>query len=123
MLPARRTSSQRIEATLEQRKDDSLIHGVPTGTSPHVNSCLSPIGQFSIPEPFNDFAGSIPTVGSPHQQARSSEYDIGCNRQDAESEPSSDHMSWAFVLSLGLLVLKCHIAMPGRPVQSEYLLR
>lgn len=123
LLPARLTSSQRVETTLEQRNDDSFTHDVPIVTSPRTNSCLSPIGHLSFPESFNDFAGSTPTVGSPQKQSRSIEHVIRRNYQDVEGELSPDRLTFVSALFLNRSSLNCLVGMPSRPVQSGYLLR
>jgi hypothetical protein len=87
------TSSRRAETALEQRNDGSRPHDVPVVTSPRINSPLSPITHFSLPEPFN---ASTPTGGSPKRQARSI---IRHSHQNVESEVHPSGLTFVSALS------------------------
>lgn len=97
-VPARLTSSQHVETTPDHRNDDGFRHDVPGGSSP-VYSCLSPIRHFSLPEPFNEFSGSISAVGSPQKQSRSIEHGIRDGQQDVGSEVSSGSLTFVSTVS------------------------
>ena len=92
VLSARLANSRRTETTLERRNDQGPGRAVPMATNTRV---LSPITHFSLPQPFDDSAGSVSAVRSPQKQARSIEHVISQNYQE---EVPSAHMVSVSVL-------------------------
>lgn len=121
VLPNRLTSSQHIEAALEQH-DNGRPHDVPIASSPRTNSCLSPISHILLPEPFNGSADSTPVVGSPRREARSIEHTVRRHHQDIEREAYPSRVTFVSILSFSCSPLNCLVVMLNLPAQSGYLL-
>ena len=110
MLPARLTSSQRVETPLGRQNDKSRSYNVAIPTSPLVNNCLSPITHFPLPEPFNDSADSTLAATSPKKHT----FPIGRITGRNYVESDSTHLTFVFALSLKFSETSCtHVRLPS----------